>query len=220
MEPTVTHVVRKSPFPSPSDAPSGSCPSRAALSPSAVVAGAAPPLGGGTARLTDAVLTEKAPPIRSSHLYVDSELNRPLFLSAPDDELAQAPNVDREQRAGYSVLVVEDDPDISMSLQDLLEFEGFHVNCVPTCHQALSSIEQHAYDAVLLDLGLPDGDGLSVLEKVQASHPALSVIILTASNRDLGSARAYARLTKPWNRKELCTLLRQATGQAPSSIMI
>ncbi len=55
--------------------------------------------------------------------------------------------------------MVEDDPDISMSLQDLLEFEGFHVTSVPgTPHaedQAFSSIEQHVYDAVLLDLGLP-----------------------------------------------------------------
>lgn len=218
MELTVTHVVRKPPCSSPFDAPFGSCPSRSALSPSAVVAGAVSPFGGGTARLTDAVSTKEASPARSSHLYGDSESNQSLFFSTPGYQLAQATSIHHEQKAGSSILVVEDDPDISMSLQDLLEFEGFHVTCVSTCHQALSSIEQQTYAAVLLDLGLPDGDGLSVLERVQTSHPFLSVIILTASNRDLGPVRAYARLTKPWDRKELCTLLRQATGQTPSDL--
>lgn len=210
-----THLGRRPPFSSPTEASFGSSPSRAALSPSADAGSAVPALGGGTARPTDAVSTEEVSPVRSSHRYSDSGSNRPQVSSPPGYGLAQATNVQREQRAEYSVLVVEDDPDISMSLQDLLECEGFHVNCVPTCHQAFSSIEQHAYDAVLLDLGLPDGDGLSVLEKVRASHPSLSVIILTASNRDLGLVPAYARLTKPWNRKELCTLLRLATGQTP-----
>ena len=220
MKLTVTHLVRMPPFPSPSEASFGSCPSRAALSSSTDAAGAGPSLGGGPARPTDAVSTEEASPVQVSHRYFDSESDRLLVSSTPGYGLAQATNVQRERRAEYSVLVVEDDPDISMSLQDLLEFEGFHVTCVPTCQQAHSSIEQHAYDAVLLDLGLPDGDGLSVLEKVQVSHPSLSVIILTASNRDLGPVPAYARLTKPWDRKELCTLLRQATGQTPSPIMI
>lgn len=217
MEMIVTHLVRRPPFSSPTEASFGSCPSRAALFPSA---GAVSPHGGGTARPTDTVSIEEVSPLRSSHRYVDSESNRPQAPSPPGYGLVQPTNVQREQRAEYSVLVVEDDPDISMSLQDLLEFEGFHVTSVPTCDQAFSSIEQHVYDAVLLDLGLPDGDGLSVLEKVQSSHPSLAVIILTASNRDLGSVPVYARLTKPWDRKELCTLLRRATGQTPSSIMI
>ena len=220
MELTVTHLARTSPFSSPAEASFGSCLFRAALSPSAGAAGAVPPHGEGTARPIDAVSTEEVSPLRSSHRYVDSESNHPQVSSPPSYGLAQATNVQREQRAEYSVLVVEDDPDISMSLQDLLEFEGFHVTSVPTCDQAFSSIEQHIYDAVLLDLGLPDGDGLSVLEKVQTSHPSPAVIILTASNRDLGPVPAYARLTKPWDRKELCTLLRRATGQTPSPIMI
>ena len=37
------------------------------------------------------------------------------------------------------ILVVEDDPDIAMALQDLLEFEGFHVDCAQTCRQAVPS---------------------------------------------------------------------------------
>ena len=115
-----------------------------------------------------------------------------------------------------SLLVVEDEPDIAMALQDLLEFEGFQVDCVSTCRQAFSSIEQNIYNAVLLDLELPDGDGCSILEKLQVSHPSLPVIILTASNRDLGPLRPYARLAKPWKRGELCGVLHRATGTALS----
>jgi CheY-like chemotaxis protein len=165
----------------------------------------------------DPVATDQTTPDGSSLLYLYADSNRPLFASIANYERVQATDAQREQGTGHSVLVVEDDPDIAMGLQDLLEFEGFHVDCAPTCHHAFSSIEQHAYDAVLLDLGLPDGDGRSVLDKLQVSHPSLPVIILTASNRDLGPVRAYARLTKPWERKELCTLLRRATAQTPSS---
>ena len=124
------------------------------------------------------------------------------------------PNMRIDASTARSILVVEDDPDIAMALQDLLEFEGFHVDCAQTCRQAFSSIEQNAYHAILLDLGLPDGDGCSILEKLQVSHPTLPVIVLTASHRNLGSLRAYARLTKPWEREELCAILRHAIGMA------
>ncbi len=79
-----------------------------------------------------------------------------------------------------------------MALQDFLEFEGFHVDCVPTCRQAFSSIEQNIYNAVLLDLELPDGNGCSILEKLQVSHPSLPVIILTASIGTWGPRRMLA----------------------------
>ena len=222
MELTVTHMVRTPPSSSPSDALFGSCPSRAALSPSAVAAEAAPSHKGGAARPadTDLIAPDQRTFDHSSLLYLKLGSNQPLFAAIPHYERGQTTDIQREQGTGHSVLVVEDDPDIAMGLQDLLEFEGFHVDYAPTCRHAFSSIEQHAYDAVLLDLGLPDGDGLSVLEKINVSHPALPVIILTASNRDLGSVQAFGHLTKPWERKELCTLLRQATGQAPSSIRV
>lgn len=119
-------------------------------------------------------------------------------------------------KTARSLLVVEDDSDITMALQDLLEFEGFHVDCVQTCRQAFSSIEQNVYNAILLDLELPDGDGCSILEKLQVSHSSLPVIVLTASNRDLRPLRPYARLSKPWKRKELCGILHRAIGTASS----
>lgn len=116
-----------------------------------------------------------------------------------------------------AALVVEDDPDISLALRDLLEFEGLHVDCAETCRQALSSIEQRAYDIILLDLGLPDGDGTVILKKLKQTHPSLPVIVLTATNRDLSSLQPFAHLTKPWQRGELCHLVHRAIGRLSDS---
>jgi CheY-like chemotaxis protein len=192
MELTVTHVVRRSPSFSPSDAPSGSGQARPATHP---------------------IATKPSGPVQTAPFpLVDSEIDPPQPALDPDHKLSPETNERVETRTAHSILVVEDDPDIAMALQDLLEFEGFHVDCAQTCRQAFSSIEQNAYHAILLDL--PDGDGCSILEKLQVSHPTLPVIVLTASNRNLGSLRAYARLSKPWEREELCTILRHAIGMA------
>jgi PAS domain S-box-containing protein len=116
-----------------------------------------------------------------------------------------------------SVLVVDDDPDILTALKDLLEFEGFQVDCAQSCREALASIAQNFYNAVLLDLGLPDGDGQSVLRNVQESDPSLPVIVLTAAtslDRRVGSLTqgAFAHLTKPYHREELRAVLQRAIG--------
>jgi CheY-like chemotaxis protein len=214
MELTVTHMVRRPPSSSPSDAPFGSCPSRAALPPSAVAADAVPPQRGTARPFTHPIVTNPREPVQTTPFILESETNRPQRSLDSDHTLSPDTKTKVETRAAHSILVVEDDPDIAMALQDLLEFEGFHVDCAQTCRQAFSSIEQNTYHAILLDLGLPDGDGCSILEKLHVSHPSLPVIVLTASHRNLGSLRAYARLSKPWEREELCTILRHAIGMA------
>ncbi len=199
MELTVTHVVRKPLSFSRSDAPSGSGSAKAALLPSTIA-------------------TKSSGTVQTALFsLVDSEIHLPQAASDSDHKLSPDTNTSVKARTAHSILVVEDDPDIAMALQDLLEFEGFHVDCAQTCRQAFSSLEQNAYHAVLLDLGLPDGDGSSILEKLQVSRPSLPVIVLSASNRDLGPLRAYARLTKPWERAELCGILHRAIGTTSSS---
>jgi len=118
---------------------------------------------------------------------------------------------------GHSILVVDDDPDIALGLQDLLDHDGYQVNVAGTCAEALTQAHEHQYNAVLLDLGLPDGDGSSVLRTLQEQQPQLPVIILTAytsADRTVGSLTqgAFAYLTKPYNRDELRAVLRRAIG--------
>ena len=114
-----------------------------------------------------------------------------------------------------AVLIVDDDPDIVTALQDLLEHDGFLVAAVSTCRDALTQVRTANFAAVLLDIGLPDGDGLAVLETIQAIAPSLPVIVLTAfTSQDYRakslSRGAFAYLTKPYNRNEIRTVVCRA----------
>ena len=117
----------------------------------------------------------------------------------------------------YSVLVVEDNPDIVIGLQDLLRHDGYLVTVAGTCADAIAKIAMQRFNVILLDLGLPDGDGLEVLREVQRRDATLPVIIVTAhiaQERTVGSLAkgAFAYLTKPYNTEELRQNLLRAIG--------
>jgi DNA-binding response OmpR family regulator len=135
---------------------------------------------------------------------------RSAFLS-PDGTPINA------QTAPPTILIVDDDPDILTALYDLIEHEGFRVIGVSTCRDALVLAKTVDFAVVLLDIGLPDGDGLAVLETIQAITPSLPVIILTAfTSQDYRASSlsrgAFSCLTKPYNRDELRAVLRRAVG--------
>ncbi len=113
------------------------------------------------------------------------------------------------------ILSVEDDPDINIVLNDFLENEGYAVDMVATGTEAMNLVKNQHYDAVLLDVRLPDLDGWLVLKQLMDIAPNLPVILHTAqsvfdskvSNPTL--YRAFAYITKPFNRQELkCTVKR------------
>lgn len=117
----------------------------------------------------------------------------------------------------HSVLVVEDNPDLVIGLQDLLRHDGYAVTVAGTVAGALELVRAHHFNAILLDLGLPDGDGLEVLKETQRLDPSLPVVIVTAhiaQDRTVGSLTegAFAYLTKPYHREELRQTLRRAIG--------
>jgi len=125
----------------------------------------------------------------------------------------------------YSVLIVEDNQDLVMGLQDLLHHDGYAVTAVGTVAAALKLVRAHRFNAILLDLGLPDGDGLEVLKESQRLDPSLPVVIVTAhisSDRTVGSLTqgAYAYLTKPYDREELRHTLRRAIGVKELTIKV
>ena len=78
------------------------------------------------------------------------------------------------------VLLVEDYPDGQVSLQKLLELEGYAVECVGTKKDALEHLHTNRYDLILLDLGLPDSDGLRTLDEVHKADNGAPVVILSA----------------------------------------
>lgn len=122
-----------------------------------------------------------------------------------------------EEAGPYRILVVEDNPDIVIGLQDLLQHDGYHVTVADCCAAAFAQVREQRFNAVLLDLGLPDGDGADVLKETQRLDPSVPVIILTAhiaQERTVGSLieGAFTYITKPYNREELRQTLRRAIG--------
>ncbi len=120
------------------------------------------------------------------------------------------------------ILIVDDDPDISLALVDYLHQEQFDVEMAYTGKTALEKGLAHHYDAVLLDVGLPDLDGIEVLEKLSREKPELPVILLTAftslsqtSPSDI-LEKSFAYLIKPYSREEIRHALRQAVNSKGS----
>jgi DNA-binding NtrC family response regulator len=91
------------------------------------------------------------------------------------------------------------------------------VNVAGTCASAIEQVRTQHVNAILLDLTLPDGDGLDVMKAAHSLDPTLPVVIVTANTsteRTVGSLTrgAFAYLTKPYNREELKQTLRRAIG--------
>lgn len=116
-----------------------------------------------------------------------------------------------------SILIVDDEPDITCALHDLLEHKGYRTDVVSTGGAAIASVQQRPYGAVLLDVALPDLHGLIVLKRLQEIDPKLPVIIITAYTKEedtVGalSKGAFAYIIKPYNPQELLAVLRRAVG--------
>ena len=114
------------------------------------------------------------------------------------------------------ILVVDDEQDIVLTLRDLLEADGHHINVASTGGTALECVKHHSPSAVILDVKLPDMDGLLVLEKMTKAVPGLPIIILSSYTTlddvtgPLEEQGAFAYLHKPINRSEIRTTVRQA----------
>ncbi|WP_342348665.1 response regulator [uncultured Nitrospira sp.] len=114
------------------------------------------------------------------------------------------------------VLLVDDDTDILLAISDYLRQEGFEVDPVETGEAALQKSTTSSYDVVLLDVGLPDRDGIEVLHELSQTHPHLPVILLSAftflrktANPDILD-KAFAYLTKPYQRQEVKSAIHRA----------
>ncbi len=111
------------------------------------------------------------------------------------------------------VLIVEDDPEICTTVKDWLENQLHTVEAVGRGEDALEYLKTYDFDVIILDLYLPDIDGLEVLQKYRAKGGGARVLILTGRNEvrdrerglDLG---ADDYLGKPFHPRELAARLR------------
>lgn len=116
------------------------------------------------------------------------------------------------------IVVIDDDRSILVTLGGFLERHGYQIFGAATAGAGTALFEKEKPDLVLLDLGLPDADGLETLASFQEMAPTIAVIILTAQD-SLGNAiesikrGAFHFISKPYVPEELLSLIRRAIQQ-------
>jgi DNA-binding NtrC family response regulator len=117
--------------------------------------------------------------------------------------------------APYKIVVIDDERPILLTLEALLSRHGYTAQCANTASLGLGLVRKVSPDIVLLDLGLPDADGLDVLRDIRAEFPELQVIILTAHDsleNAIESIKlgAFHFISKPYAPEELMGLIKRA----------
>jgi len=112
------------------------------------------------------------------------------------------------------ILIVDDEPAIVGALQPVLASQGYTLSCVATAFEALGHVAAAETDLVLLDLGLPDADGIEIISKLKAISGA-TIIVLSARHQEAVKVRALDEgaddyINKPFGIDELLARLRAA----------
>jgi DNA-binding response OmpR family regulator len=133
-------------------------------------------------------------------------------------------------RVAARILVIEDDETIGANLVRALKSEGWHAEVVRSGAGALDAARARSFDLMLLDLGLPDVDGIELCADLRIAQPAVTLIMLTARAEEIDivvglDAGADDYVTKPFRLAELLARLRAhlrrgaaSTSAAPATI--
>ena len=123
--------------------------------------------------------------------------------------------------SGHKILIVDDDKDVLKALSVRLKGSGYGVVYAADGIAAVSVARKEEPDVIILDIGLPGGDGFTVMERLAGILPVaqIPVIILTARDVSENEARAraagaYAFLQKPIDNDVLLETIRKALGES------
>src|SRR5436189_355334 len=135
-----------------------------------------------------------------------------VSLSALNNYSAAMPSNNTENRR---ILIIDDERPILLTLEALLGRHGYQPDTAATASYGLRRIKKTSPALVLLDLQLPDAEGLEMLDKIKEEHPDTQVIILTAHdslNNAIESIKrgAYHFISKPYAPEELLSLIEKA----------
>ena len=117
-----------------------------------------------------------------------------------------------------TVLIIDDEAEIRESLQTLLELEGYDVETAADGAEGLARLGERPFDLVLLDLALPDRNGIDLLPEIRALGDQVSVIMITAYGTVENVVRAMQSgamnfLQKPWDNEKLLADVRTAVAR-------
>ena len=124
-----------------------------------------------------------------------------------------------EDAATEKILLVDDDRSILITLGGLLERHGYRVSSASTAAGGTASLHKEHPDVALLDLGLPDANGLETLATFRTEQPKIPVIVLTAQDSLDNAIESIKRgafhfISKPYVPEELLSLIRRALEQS------
>jgi DNA-binding response OmpR family regulator len=131
--------------------------------------------------------------------------------------------------AKLRILIVEDEELLSRGMESILHSSGFSVDTVYSGDEAIDICSEEPYNAIILDLGLPDIDGLEVLQTLRRHGNTTPIIILTARDAVFDRITGLDRgaddyLTKPFHPRELESrlraLIRRSQGSADSVLRV
>src|SRR5882757_3141366 len=116
------------------------------------------------------------------------------------------------------VLVIDDEAEIRESLETLLQLEGYAVSTAGTAREGLTMLGERSFDIVLLDLALPDKNGMDVLAEIHMLNPLQPVIMITAYGTVENAVRAMQTgatnfIQKPWDNEKLLADVRVAVAR-------
>lgn len=123
------------------------------------------------------------------------------------------------------ILLVEDDPQISKSLKINLSLNGFHVSLASSVHEALNQLSENSFHLILMDIGLPDGNGLDLCKTVRETDQDTPILFLSARTDEATVVRGITLgaddyIRKPFGTEELKTRMNKILKRLPSSRFI
>ncbi len=106
------------------------------------------------------------------------------------------------------ILLADDDPDVLLGIRDRLESFGFQVTAVANGREAVEAMSGGAYALVIMDITMPEMDGIEALRMIRLRHPTTPVLIITSNIENAVAALvegAGAYLLKPIDHERLRT---------------
>ena len=123
----------------------------------------------------------------------------------------------------YKLLLVEDDATVRNFVKTILEANGYQLLTAQNCAQGIMMCASHVPDLVILDLGLPDRDGLEFIREIRRTNP-VPIVVLSARNDEADKVEALDLgandyVTKPFGTEELMARLRAALRSSRAGTM-
>src|SRR5256886_17243666 len=145
-----------------------------------------------------------------------------MYARPPEKEhpsTLSSPRSGKQSMHKGSILVVDDESEIREGLELLLTSEGYGVTSAGTAESGLARLEERPFDLLLLDVSLPDRNGIDLLREIRLRDPHLPIVLITAYG-SIDMARAAFKsgamdyITKPWSNEELLARWRRPSNRA------